>query len=95
MEELVSMIVANGLWATLFCILLAYELKDSRRRESRYTETINMLSEKLGVIKSVKADTVEIKSDVEAVRSDTEEIKVAVSRKKSSKNGGAPCVQTV
>lgn len=93
MEELVSMIVANGLWATLFCILLAYELKDSRRRESRYTQTIDMLGERLRVVTSVKADTTEIKSDVETVRSDTEEIKTELSRKKPKKAGGTPCVQ--
>ncbi len=95
MEEIVSMIVANGLWATLFCFLLAYELKDSRRRESRYNKIIDRLDEKLGVVTAVKADTTEIKSDMEAVREDTEDIKTAVSRKKPNKSGGAPCAATV
>ncbi len=94
MEELVSMIVANGLWATLFCVLLAYELKDSRRRESRYTQTISVLGEKLGVVTAVKSDTEAIRSDVAEIKSDAEAVRTELARKKSKKNGGAPCVQT-
>ncbi len=74
-EQLVSMIVANGLWAALFCILLAFELKDSRRRESRYTATINSLSERLGAVNAVKTETAEIRTDTKAIKSDTHAIR--------------------
>lgn len=74
-DQIVSMIVANGLWAALFCVLLAYELKDSRRRESRYNETIRSLSEKLNAVNAVKADTEELKMDARKILADTDEIK--------------------
>ena len=85
MEQIISLIVANGLFAVLFCGLLAYELRDSRARERKYTATIRALSERLGVVESVKADAVEIKTDVEGIaldtkklRSDTETVKRVV-----------------
>ena len=82
MEQLISMVVANGLWAALFCILLAFEIRDSRRRESKYTATISSLSERLGVVSAVKADTSEIKADAKIIMSDT-----AALRKNAKKRG--------
>lgn len=63
MDEIISLIVANGLWAVLFCTLLFYQLRDSRSRETKYTQTIRALSERLDVVTSVKADTTDIKAD--------------------------------
>lgn len=63
MEEIISLIVANGLWAVLFCTLLFYQLRDSRSREAKYTQTIRALSERLEIVTAVKADTSDIKSD--------------------------------
>ncbi len=74
-NEIVSMIVANGLWAVLFCCLLAYELRDSRRREIRYNETIRSLSERLSTVNAVKSDTEEIKADAQKILADTDELK--------------------
>lgn len=90
MEELISMIVANGLWAALFCILLFYELRDSRRRESRYTQTIAELSKRLGTIDAVKTDTEDLKDDTEKIKSDTEAIRSACGRRHK---GGEACVR--
>ncbi len=59
-EEILKLAVGNGLWAVLFCALLFYELKDSRKRESKYVETISALGEKLDIINAVKQDTEEI-----------------------------------
>ncbi len=75
MEEIISLVVANGIFAVLFCGLLVYELKDSRSRERKYTATIRALSERLDVVKSVKTDTSEIKSDIADVASDTKRIR--------------------
>lgn len=81
MEQLVSMIVANGLWAALFCMLLAFEIRDSRRREVKYTATISSLAERLGAVNAVKRDTGELKDSADAIKSDTAAIRVAVVRK--------------
>ena len=78
MDEIVSTVVASGVWAVLFCLLLVYELRDSRRRESRYTETISALTDRLNAVASVKSDTEEIKSEAQEIRSNTEEITAAV-----------------
>lgn len=64
MDEIVSLVVANGLFAVLFCGLLAYELKDSRCREQRYTQTIKTLTERLETVNAIKCDTAEIKADI-------------------------------
>lgn len=103
MDEIISLVVANGLWAVLFCGLLVYELRDSRRREGSYTRTIRSLSEKLGVAESVKEDTESIRSDtdmlldeVKDIKSDTEAVCSAVLPRRTEKggrngDGGAVC----
>lgn len=92
MEEIVSLVVANGLWAVLFCGLLVYELRDSRSREKRYTQTIRALSERLNVVTSVKADTTAIKIDTDELKEETTEIKCAVVKSGGKKTGGGTCV---
>ena len=87
MDQLVSMIVANGLWAALFCILLAFEIRDSRRREKRYTATINSLSDRLGTVNAVKADTTELKTNAKTIMSDTAALRASCLVKKSAKGG--------
>ena len=103
MDEIISLVVANGLFAVLFCGLLVYELRDSRNRERRYDRTIRALTDKLDVIKSVKSDAVSIRADVEdlaadvtELRSDVTEIKNASTprRGKSARTGGCECAQT-
>lgn len=91
MEEVISLVVANGLWAVLFCGLLVYELRDSRSREKRYTQTIRALSERLDVVTAVKADTTAIKTDTDEIKTDTALIKNSVVRG-GKKQGGAACV---
>lgn len=59
-EEIISLAVGNGLWAVLFCVLLCYELKDSRRREGKYADTIKTLGDRLDVVNAVKEDTEKI-----------------------------------
>lgn len=75
MEELISLAAANGLWAVLFCILLVYELRDSRTREGRYTQTIRALSERLNIVSAVKTDTADIKTDIGGIVADTKKIR--------------------
>lgn len=56
-EEILRLAVGNGLWAVLFCVLLIYELRDSRNREKKYQGTINDLCGRLSLLDSVKRDT--------------------------------------
>lgn len=94
MDQIISLAVAEGLWAVLFCGLLVYQLRDSRRRESNYREIIKQLDEKLDVVKLVKTDAETIKSDTENIKSDTEKIKsdteklCARSKRRAAECGG-------
>lgn len=103
MDEIISLVVANGLFAVLFCGLLVYELRDSRNRERRYDRTIRALTDKLDVIKSVKSDAVRIRSDVADLAEDVAELAADVTeiknastprRGKPARTGGCECAQT-
>lgn len=63
-ETAFESIVANGAWAVLFCLLLVYELKDSRRRENKYQQTVDSLAAALGELDGIRSDIVEIKEAV-------------------------------
>lgn len=88
MDEIISLVVANGLWAALFCGLLVFELRDSRARENKYTGTIRTLSERLCVLTAVKAETFEIKADTDKLLNDAAEIKRIVGKSKAVKKSG-------
>ena len=63
-NEVLSTAVSNGVFATLFVALLIYELKDSRKRETKYQSTIENLSEKLNTVDEIKQGVVEIKEQI-------------------------------
>ncbi|MDE6275278.1 MAG: hypothetical protein K2M75_01930 [Clostridia bacterium] len=52
-DKILELAIGDGLWALLFCILLIYELKDSRARESKYQETITSLTKDLEYMKDI------------------------------------------
>jgi len=49
-EEIIVLAIGNGLWAVLSCLLLAYLLKDSKKREAKYTKVVGDLTEALKVV---------------------------------------------
>ena len=63
-EEIFSVAISNGIFASLFVALLVYELKDSRSREKKYQKTIDTLSSRLVVVDAIKQDVDEIKHNV-------------------------------
>lgn len=63
-EEILRLALSNGLWAVCFVVLLVYVLKDSRRRENKYQLIINALTDKLDIVRAVKADTQRISEAV-------------------------------
>lgn len=74
-EEVMRLALGNGLWATLFCLLFLYQLKDSRSREKRYTDTIESLTKNLGQVKTIKQDCNEILETVKTVKDDCQKIR--------------------
>ena len=59
-EEILKMALGNGLWAVLFCVLLLYQLRDGRVRESKYRQTIDVLLDRLGSLENVERGMEEI-----------------------------------
>ena len=60
-NEIISVVVSNGIFATLFVILFFYQLKDSAKREKAYQQTILDLTEHLEMIEQVKEEVSELK----------------------------------
>ena len=52
-EKVVELAMSDGLWALRFCVLLIFELKDSRAREKKYQNTITNLSQDLGYMNTM------------------------------------------
>lgn len=61
MEDIINIVISNGIFATLFVWLLFYQLKDSSKREQKYIATIEKLSKHLGIVEELKEDITEIK----------------------------------
>lgn len=61
-KEIISIVVSNGVFAILFVWLFMYQLKDSAKRETKYQETIEKLTENLQVLEDVKKDVCDIKT---------------------------------
>jgi hypothetical protein len=59
-EEVLKLAVGNGLWAALSCVLLFYLLRDSRKREKKYTDIIDAMAERLRAVVQIKAETEKI-----------------------------------
>ena len=59
-DKVVELAMSDGLWALLFCVLLIFELKDSRAREKKYQNTISNLSQDLGYMNTMNESIDEI-----------------------------------
>ncbi len=60
-NDIISIIVSNGVFAILFVFLFLFQLKDSAKREANYQQTIRKLSDNLQTLEEVKEDIIEIK----------------------------------
>lgn len=82
MDEIISLVVANGIFAVLFCGLLVYELRDSRSREDNYEKIIYALNDRLNAVEDIKSDTEQIKADVSEIKTDVKLLRSGGERKK-------------
>ncbi len=60
-SELIKTVVSNGIFAMLFVILFFQQLKENKKREEAYQETIEELARHLVLIEEVRKDMNEIK----------------------------------
>ncbi len=63
-DKIIELAISDGIWTLLFCVLLIYELKDSRTREKKYQETITSLSQDLGYLKDLDEEVAEVNGAV-------------------------------
>jgi len=67
-EEIMTLAINHGLMATLFVGLMIYVLKDGRKREKKYQETIDTLAESLKIVHEIGEATKELKKDVTEIK---------------------------
>lgn len=60
-NEIISIIISNGVFAILFVLLFCYQLKDGRQREEKYQNTIEELTTHLQILEDVRQDLDDIK----------------------------------
>lgn len=52
-DNILELAISDGLWALLFCVLMIYQLKDSKVREVKYQDTISSLAKDLEYMKEL------------------------------------------
>ena len=82
-EQIIEAAAANGIWAMLFVGLLIYLLNDSKKREEKYTATINNLTEGLNALEGIKQD---IKNIIDAIDSTVKIGESAIKKKATKKD---------
>lgn len=60
-QDILNIIISNGIFAVLFVSLLFIQIKDSKRREEKYQDAIKKLSHHLDIVEDIKEDICEIK----------------------------------
>ena len=68
-----------------FAVWLVYELRDSRNRERKYTQTIRALTDRLDAVKTVKTDVEQVKTDVNRLADDLSELRSDVGEIKAQR----------
>ena len=60
-QEIINIVISNGIFAVLFVMLLFVQIKDSKRREEKYQDAIKKLSCHLDIVEEINEDVKEIK----------------------------------
>lgn len=70
-QQLFKLAAGNGIWSALFVFLFLYVLYDSKKRESKYQETIKEnldiikeLSQKFGIVEDIQNGVTCIKDEL-------------------------------
>ena len=54
--EVINLAISNGLWAVLFVLLFLYQMQNGSKREKKYQEIIEKLTNSFGMLKSMDAN---------------------------------------
>ena len=83
-DKILEIAIGDGLWALLFCVLLIYELKDSRARENKYQDTITSLAKDLEYIKDIDEEIKDIDEDIEQINNAVREYMETIAKASNS-----------
>ena len=60
-QDIINIIISNGIFAILFVSLLFIQIKDSKKREEKYQDAIKKLSHHLDIVEDINEDIKEMK----------------------------------
>ncbi len=63
-DEIINLAISNGLWAVLFVLLFLYQISNSQKREQKYQNIIDNLTNSLGIVKSIDTQIKSINKEV-------------------------------
>ncbi len=63
-NEIMKMLLGQGIFAIMFGYLLFYVLRENSKRENNYQEIIKELSTKFNIVEDVQKDVKEIKNKI-------------------------------
>ena len=72
-QEILNIVISNGIFAVLFVLLLSYLLKDSARREKKYNDFIEDISKNLTQALDLKKQTEDVKLSIEVTKDKVDE----------------------
>jgi len=67
-DEIMNLAISNGLWAVLFVILFLYQINSSAKREQKYQNVIDKLSNSFGMIKNIDQNVKNVTKDLDKIK---------------------------
>ena len=63
-DQIINLAISNGLWAVLFVFLFLYQISNSQKREQKYQNVIDNLTNSLGIVKNIDTQIKSINKEV-------------------------------
>ena len=67
-DEILNLAISNGLWAVLFVMLFLYQIQNGTKREKKYQEIIDNLTNSLGLIKNIDTTIKSMNKDIAKIK---------------------------
>lgn len=67
-DEIINLAISNGLWAVLFVMLFLYQIQNSQKREHKYQEIIDSLTNSFGILKTIDANIKALNKSVSKIK---------------------------
>ena len=67
-DEMINLAISNGLWAVLFVMLFLYQIQNSTKREKKYQEVIDSLTNSFGLLKNIDANIKAVSKELSKIK---------------------------